>query len=66
MSDKHYHLWLKTYKPYLSYIFNSIVPKYIKTKNQSDNKEELSNSTTFEDFCRFAYNNSSGFISNYA
>jgi hypothetical protein len=50
----YYNDWLNSYKEYLYVIYNRILPIYYDINNLSFNK-----------FCEFIYDHSSGYISQY-
>lgn len=54
MPDQYYNDWVNSYSNYLITIYREIVPNYYTGNNIS-----------FDDFCKFIYNHSSGFITQY-
>ena len=52
-----YNIWVKSYSRYLSDLYNGIFVKYLTRKE----KKEIS----FDKFCLFVYNSSSGVIIDY-
>jgi hypothetical protein len=51
-----YEKWVETYNEYLEYMYHNILSKYINVSQQQ---------ITYDDFCKFMYEHSSGYISSY-
>ena len=56
LNEAHYEKWVAAYNEYLYHMYDNILSKY---KHPSRNIE-------FDEFCKFMYDHSSGYITQYA